>query len=179
MEEQNNLNPEKILKEVLELPYGASVADLGCGSMAFFTLAAARLVGDKGVVYACDVIKDILSAVEGKTKQAGLLNIKTVWTNLEIVGATKIGQPLDYVFLTTTLFQSKKHKEMLTEAYRLLKEGGRLLLIEWSVSSGPLGPSQEMRVKKEVIENLAASVGFKKIKEFSASNSHYGLIFEK
>ena len=62
MNEQNNLEPDKILKEVLELPYGASVADLGCGSMAFFTIAAAKLVGDKGVVYACDVIKEILVA---------------------------------------------------------------------------------------------------------------------
>ena len=68
---------------------------------------------------------------------------------------------------------------MLTEAHRLLKEGGRLLLVEWAASSGPLGPAPSMRVNKEEIENLAAAVGFKKIKEFPASSSHYGLIFEK
>src|SRR3989304_3425099 len=84
------LDAEHLLGEVLAIPYGASVADLGCGSMAFFTLQAAKLAGDKGRVYACDIVKEVLSSVEGKARQEGLLNIKTVWTNLETVGAAKI-----------------------------------------------------------------------------------------
>ena len=173
------LDPDHLLEDVLEISYGTRVADLGCGSMAFFTLQAAKLVGDKGQVYACDIQKEVLSSVESKARQEGLHNIKTVWTNLEIAGATKIDRPLDYVFLINTLFQSKAHQEMLKEAYRLTKEGGKLLLIDWKASSGPLGPAQDMKVNKELAEKLTIEAGFKKIKEFEAGQNHYGMIFEK
>jgi len=173
------LNPDYILKEIVEIPSGALVGDLGCGSMAFFTVAASKLVGDKGRVFACDVLKEVLSSVEAKIKQLGLYNVKTVWTNLEIVGATKIDQPLDYVFLTTTLFQSKNYLEMFKEAFRLLKPAGKLLVIEWKASSGPIGPAQDLRLPKEAVEQLAKETNFAKIKEFEASSSHYGYIFQK
>ena len=175
----NLLDAEHLLKDVLELPYGARVGDLGCGSMAFFTLQAAKLVGDKGEVYACDILKDVLSSVQSKAKQEGLYNIKTVWTNLEIVGATKVNEPLDYVFLVNTLFQSKAHQEMLKEAYRLLKDKGQLLLIEWKASAGPVGPANDMKIPPALAEQLAVEAGFVKLKEFEAGQSHYGLIFEK
>lgn len=173
------LNPGYILKEVLQIPSGSTVADLGCGSMGFFTLEAARLVGDKGQIFACDILKEVLSSVAGKARQAGLLNIKTIWTNLEIIGAAKIDRQVDYVILKNTLFQSKKQGEILAEAFRLLKSGGQLLFIEWQASSGPIGPAAELRVPQETAERLAKSVGFIKIKDFIAGNSHYGIIFEK
>lgn len=173
------LNAEYLLKDILELPYGSRVADLGCGSMAFFTLQAAKLVGDKGQVYACDILKDVLSAVASKARQEGLHNIKTVWTNLEIVGAAKIDPPVDFTLLVNTLFQSKAHQEMLKEAYRLTKAGGKLLLVDWKISSGPVGPANEMKVPHDLAEQMAAAIGFKKIKEFAAGQNHYGFIFEK
>jgi len=173
------LNPNYLLKEILGLPSGSTVADLGCGSMGFFTLEAAKLVGDKGQVFACDILKEVLSSVEGKARQEGLTNIKTVWTNLEIVGATKINRQVDYVILKNTLFQSKKQAEIFMEAFRLLKNDGKLLFIEWQMSSGPIGPAQEIRVPKETAEQLAAQAGFVKEKDFVAGNSHYGIIFDK
>lgn len=173
------LDPEFLLKDVLEIPFGSRVADLGCGSMGYFVLQSAKLVGDKGRVYACDILKDVLSAVSSKARQEGLINVKTVWTNLEIVGATKIDEPLDYALLVNTLFQATKHAEMLSEAYRLLKSEGKLMVVEWRASGGPLGPAQDLRVSKETVEDLARSAGFAKIKEFEAGPSHYGLIFQK
>ncbi|MCX6785231.1 MAG: methyltransferase domain-containing protein [Candidatus Komeilibacteria bacterium] len=173
------LNPGYILKEVLGLPSGSTVADLGCGSMGFFTLEAAKLAGDKGQVFACDILKEVLSSVEGKARQAGLTNIKTIWTNLEIVGAAKIDRQVDYVILKNTLFQAKKQAEVLAEAFRLLKNGGQLLFIEWQASSGPIGPAQELRVPQEKAEQLAQAAGFIKVKDFIAGNSHYGIIFAK
>ncbi|KKT07436.1 MAG: Methyltransferase type 11 [Parcubacteria group bacterium GW2011_GWA2_43_17] len=80
------LNPLTILRDHLKIAMDARVADLGCGSMGFFSLQAAALAGDKGQVYAVDILKEVLSSVEGRARQAGLYNIKTVWSNLEVVG---------------------------------------------------------------------------------------------
>ncbi len=173
------LDPQYLLKDVLEIPYGARVADLGVGSMAFFTLQSAKLVGEKGQVYALDILKEVLSSVESKAREEGLYNIKNIWTDLEVVGAAKISEPVDYALLVNTLFQAKKHLEILKEAYRLLKPEGILLVVEWKLSAGPLGPKAELRIPREKIEELAGIVGFSKVKEFEAGHSHYGVIFKK
>jgi ubiquinone/menaquinone biosynthesis C-methylase UbiE len=174
------LNPERILKDILEIAYNSRVASLGCGAMAFFTLAAAKLIGNKGQVYACDILKDVLSSVESKARQAGFYNIKTVWTNLEIVGATNISsESLDYAFLVNVLFQTQKHLEVLQEAHRLIKSNGKLLIIDWRPAGGPIGPAREMRLEQADIERMANEVGFKPAKTFEAGQYHYGLIFTK
>jgi len=173
------LDPANILQNILQIPDGATVADLGVGSMAFFTLQSAKLVGNKGVVYACDIMKDVLNSMESKAKMAGLNNIKSVWTNLEVYGATKIPVPVDYAVLVNTLFQTTKRQEVLREANRLLKPGGKLLIIEWRASSGPIGPDAKRRLAENEAESLATAAGFKKISNFIAGPSHYGLIFEK
>lgn len=174
------LNPEQLLKEILKIAYDAKVADFGCGSMAFFTLQAAKLVGDKGIVYAVDVLKDVLSSAESRSRQEGLYNIKTIWSNIEKVGVTKIPeQSLDYILLVNTLFQTKKHKEVLAEAKRLLKPGGKLMVVDWLTAGGPIGPTREMRIDAEQVKRLAMEVGYKTEKEFVAGKNHYGVIFVK
>lgn len=172
------LDAEHILKDILELPYGASVADLGTGSMAFFTLQSAKIVGDKGVVYGLDILKEVLSSVAAKAKQENLINIKTVWTNLEMVGAAKI--PLvDYALLVNTVFQGRDRQAMFNEAYRLTKPEGKMLLVEWKPTVGAVGPAAGVRIRPEDAEAMALNAGFIKIKDFEASENHYGIIFRK
>ncbi|HAH04556.1 TPA: hypothetical protein DCL28_03315 [Candidatus Komeilibacteria bacterium] len=174
------LNPLTILRDHLKIAMDARVADLGCGSMGFFSLQAAALAGDKGQVYAVDILKEVLSSVEGRARQAGLYNIKTVWSNLEVVGAAKIpAASLDYALLVNLLFQIKKRHEVFGEAHRLLKDGGRLLVVDWLPAGGAIGPATEMRIDPEEIKQLAAAAGYTLQSEFAAGASHYGLIFKK
>ncbi|MFW0838171.1 MAG: class I SAM-dependent methyltransferase [Candidatus Komeilibacteria bacterium] len=173
------LNPEHILKDILRLDFGSRVADLGCGSMAYFTLAAAHIVGKDGQVYAVDILKDVLSSVQSKAQLQRLDNIKTVWSNLEIYGATQVPTDLDYVFLVTTLFQNTQHLPVLKEAARVLKEGGKMLLVEWLPQNTAIGPALAKRLKPEQIKAYTQEAGFKLQQEFKAGSYHYGMIFEK
>ncbi len=55
-------------------------------------------------------------------KTQGLDNIRTVWTDLEIKGATKIQESsLDLAILNNVLFQSTNMPEMIKESIRLIK----------------------------------------------------------
>lgn len=173
------MDPIQILKDVVHLDYGSKVADLGCGAMAYFTLAAAKMVGNNGLVYAVDIQKEVLSAVESKAKLEDLPNIKTVWSNLEVVGATKVPEGMDYCFLVTTLFQNKNYLQMLKESVRLLDESGKLLVIEWLPQQTAIGPDVNERVSADIIKQHASSIGLKQEQEFSAGPYHYGLIFSK
>ncbi len=164
----------------LSIEEGMKIGDLGCGNLGYFSLPAAELVGDKGVVYAVDVLKNVLESVDSRARRRGLDNIKTVWSNLELVGATDIpSESLDFAFLINILFQAENHQAIFQEAYRLLKVGGRLLIIDWLRRSSPFGPEVSRRPKKEELKKIADYSGFKAVDEFEAGRYHYGLIFRK
>ncbi len=56
---------------------GKRVADIGAGS-GFFTVLAARRVGDKGMVYAEDINPDAIQYIDARVKKEDLHNVKTV-----------------------------------------------------------------------------------------------------
>ena len=174
------LNATQILKEILKISNGKIVADLGAGISAYFTIESAKLVGDQGQVYALDIVKDILAAIDSKAKMAGLYNIKTVWSNLEIVGAAKIeDNSLDFALLVNTLFQSKKQPAMIAEAIRLLKKGGKLLIIDWSDTAPAFAPPEELQVNKKIISDTTLQLDMQLEQEFRAGPYHFGMIFIK
>lgn len=173
------LNPQKILKKI-GISFGDKVADLGCGGAAFFTLTAARLVGQKGTVYAVDVLKPVLASVESKAFLNGQKNIKTIWTNLEIFKATPIpDNSLDFALLINVLFQTDKKIDLLKESIRLTKKGGKIVIIDWMPTDGPFGPPPKIRLKEDEVRQLASSLNLKELEYFQAGTYHYGFIFQK
>lgn len=173
------LNPTAIL-ERLGVEKGSNLADLGCGGAGHFIIPAAQVVGSDTVVYAVDILKSVLHNVASKARLDGINNIRTVWTNLEKPGATKINQEsLDFALLINILFQSTRHKEIITEAKRLMKPGAKLLVIDWLSVKMPFGPATENRVNPEDIKRICQSLSLKLIEEFKAGNYHFGLIFQK
>ena len=95
-------------------------------------------------------------------------------------GATKL-EPnvLDIALLVNTLYQSQKRTEVLRETVRLLKPGGKLVIVEWKNISLPFGPPLESRVEKENLKKAAPKLGLKLEEDFFAGSCHYGLIFTK
>jgi 2-polyprenyl-3-methyl-5-hydroxy-6-metoxy-1,4-benzoquinol methylase len=173
------LDAGKILKEILGLSLGNVIADFGAGG-GLFTITAARLVGEQGQVYAIDVIKNVLSEIDSKARLSGLYNIKTIWSNLEIVGAAKIPESsLDFIFIVNVLFQSKKQFEILSEASRLLKKGGQLLVIDWGDNRPSFAPQGDMKVDKNKVLECASQLDLNLLQEFKAGEYHFGLVFSK
>jgi len=173
------LDANKILQQILGISAGQVVADLGGGG-GMFALESARLAGEQGQVYVVDIMKNTLADIESQARMAGLHNIKTVWSNLEIVGAAKIKDAIaDFALLTNVLFQSKKHREILSEAYRLLKTGGLLLIIDWRDTKPGFTPPSELQVDPQNIINQAQQIGYNLIQDFQAGTYHFGLIFVK
>jgi predicted methyltransferase len=63
--------------DILGIVPGKSVADIGAGS-GFFTVLAARRVGDKGMVYAVDINPEAIHYIDARLKKEELHNVKTV-----------------------------------------------------------------------------------------------------
>jgi len=156
------------------------VAELGCGKFGFFVFPLARLVGRQGRVYAVDILKPTLDQIAREAKKENFPQICPIWSNLEIFKATKIEtNSLDGALLVNVLHQSEKKIEILRESIRLLKRGGKLLIIEWKDIDLPLGPSPERRVKLNSLKIAIPKIGLNIKEEFEAGPYHYGLILTK
>ncbi|MFH1867043.1 MAG: methyltransferase domain-containing protein [Patescibacteria group bacterium] len=174
------LNPPELLAKQLEVKFGHFVGDLGCGGAGYFTIPAARLAGSKGKVYAVDILKAALEGVKSKAKLENLLNIETVWSDLEKVGATKItADTLDSDLLINIMFQSRNNAALLDEAKRLLKVGGKMLVVDWKVEPTPFGPAVSERLAPEKVREFAKQFNLKEEKFFEAGPYHYGFVFVK
>ena len=170
------LNPKAIMEEA-GFSADMIVGDFGCGS-GYKTFAASEIVGRHGAVYAVDILKSPLEHIRSQASERGITNVKTVWSNLEILGATKIqDQSLDAGLLVNVLFMSTEHRGVLTEVRRMLKNGALLLIIEWKSIATPFGPPLSVRVPKNDIKNLLADMSFNRIKEFDPSGYHYALLY--
>ena len=65
------------------------VADLGAGT-GYYSLAAGKIVS-RGKVYAVELVKEYLSTIKNKVKEAHLSNVECLWGDVERIGGTKIG----------------------------------------------------------------------------------------
>lgn len=174
------LNADEILRNELGVVPGSIVADLGCGGAGYFVITAAKIVGGEGKVYAVDVQVSVLDNVKSRAEIEHITNIETIWSNVEVFGATKINNgALDYATLVNVLFQNANKLGMLKEAARMLKTGGKLLVIDWSEGRFNMGPRHAMKVSKDEVVKLAEQAGLRLEKSFAAGVWHYGLVFVK
>ena len=170
----------KHILEKAQIAEGMQVVDLGCGTLGHFVFPLAKIVGKNGKIYAVDILKIALDTIRRRIKLENFKNIETVWSDLEVFKATKIeSSGLDAAMLLNTLYLSHKRAEIIRESVRMLKQGGKLIIVEWQSANIPFGPPMTERVKKDSLIHGAGKLGLKLIDEFIAGQYHYGVIFEK
>ena len=169
------LNPEEILDQ-LELKADMVAAEFGCGSGGFAIPLAKRL--DEGLVYGLDIQDAPLSALKSRSLLENIVNIRIIRCNLEKPkGSTLTDSSLDLVLIPNVLFQAENKNAIISEAKRVLKKEGELVIIDW-LAKATQGPA-EGRVSPGEVKKIAKGLGFDLKKEFEAGKYHFGLIFIK
>lgn len=164
--------------DALGLEKGMHVADFGAGS-GFYAIIAARAVGDKGKVYAIDIQKDLLVRLKNQAAKEHVLNVEIIWGDLEKMGGTKLREfVVDRVLITNILFQIENKENVAKEALRILKPGGKVLLIDWRDSFGGLGPHQKDVLPAERAKEIFEAAGFVLERKVEAGDHHYGFLFK-
>lgn len=171
-------HPEKIIEQ-FQLGEGMHVADLGVGS-GVYTFAAARQVGEHGLVYACDLQKEFVQKVHKEALHAGLSNVRTLWVDLEEERGTTLADGAVHAAIVTNILFQIEHKErFLKEVFRIVRDGGKVLIVDWSDSHGGVGPHTAHVLKRHTAQALAEGAGFVFEKDVDAGSHHYGMIFRK
>jgi len=172
------INPDILIEQIGIVP-GISIAVFGCGT-GYFVFPLARKITQTGTIYALDILKQKLEAVESQAKLSGLSNIELKRVNLEGKnGSGLLDGSVDWVILVNMLFQNENKGKIISESKRVLKEGGKILLIEWNEHDSSIGPKAELRIPKEQMIKLARKNGLGILKDIEVSDFHYGLILTK
>ncbi len=155
---------------------GMRVVDIGAGS-GFYSIECAKKVGPSGRVFAVDVQKDLLERLRSVASSEGIHNIEVVWANAEKIGGTKLREAsADRIICSNVLFQIEKPDDFALEMKRVLKPGGKILVIDWSEVS-TMGPQNIFSSAKA--QTLFEKVGLILEQKFGAGDHHYGMIFKK
>jgi len=103
---------------------GQIVLDFGC-RVGHYTIPAAKVVGDEGIVYAVDKEQQALNELQEKAIRLNLKNIRT------INSSGRIQIDLESNFIDVVLFydvlhyhEKKEREKLYAEAYRVLKRDG-------------------------------------------------------
>jgi ubiquinone/menaquinone biosynthesis C-methylase UbiE len=128
--------PDHILQGVDGLR-GRAVLELGCGT-GFFTIPAARMIGDQGSLVAIDILPESVELVSEKVQAAKLNNVTVVKADALNTGLSANG--FDTILLFGVIPAPMiPLTPLLTEMHRLLKPEG--ILAVWPPVPGWLPQS--------------------------------------
>lgn len=171
------LSPREIVEQ-FGVQSTARVADFGSGA-GDFAIAIAQIIAPKGKVYAIDVMESAHQSLRSRSKIKGITNIELILANLECEsGSTLPEGSLDLVMIHNIMFQVSNKKNLIQEAYRVLKDSGSLALIEWDMTS-PIGPPKNLRLPERETVSLVQNTGFEVSYKVDAGKYHYSYVFNK
>lgn len=172
------LSPYRNLKEI-NVSGGMIVADFESGA-GYYTFSASDLVGSSGRVFSLGHKEDLLHKIKNEAKRGHIDNIEIIKANLEAEKGSGLKEGLvDLVIIANSLFSFDKKDQVAKEAFRILKKGGRVLVVEWVDSSAGLGPHRDHLIKEIDAKKIFEDSGFSFMNDINAGSHHYGFLLKK
>jgi SAM-dependent methyltransferase len=143
--------------DILGITAGKTVADVGAGS-GWFTVRAARRVGEGGIVYAVDINPESIRYVGDRVQKERLHNVKT------ILG--KADDPLlptsavDSVLLLKTYHEVAEPVALLKNLRASLRPGARVGIIDRN------GNGEDHGVSRDVVLHEATEAGYRLLEQY-------------
>ncbi|MFC1967016.1 class I SAM-dependent methyltransferase [Chloroflexota bacterium] len=164
------LRIDKLLSDLCEIKEGMTCVDLGSGT-GVFTFVMANHVGENGIVYVVDDSNEMLEYIRSKNPSDNMTLIH------RDVGDTRLKSEIaDICLLACILHEVNTLEKCINEAYRLLKQDGKIMVVEWKTELTPKGPPLEDRIAKDKTMRLFYQTGFEDYKYIDWSINYYAAI---
>jgi len=168
---------EKIF-QLLDLGPRAIFLDLACGRGPY-SLHAANLIGPSGMVHAIDLWEEGIALLKEDMRARAITNLTAT-----VADAGK-HLPLPDNSLDCCLLASVLHdfievgnaNAVLSEISRVLRQDGRLGVVEFKVQDGPPGPPKHIRLAPERVIGLLTPFGFHLDQQIEVGPHHYMQLF--
>jgi ubiquinone/menaquinone biosynthesis C-methylase UbiE len=172
-ERLKELRPYELLKDKGSVKPGMICIDLGSGT-GTFTFPLLLCVGDKGAVYAVDDSDEMQEYIRSKNPPPNL-----IFVHSDVLRTGLDDGIADFCLLASILHEVDQPTDLLAEAFRLLKPGGRILDLDWKAELDSPGPPQKRRLSRDRVERLLRQVGFNTLEYFDWSRNYYVVLADK
>ncbi len=155
--------------DILGISPGKSVADIGAGS-GWFTVRAAKRVGDTGTVYAVDINPEAIRYIDSRIQKESVRNVKTI---LGKPDNPLLPAPVDAVLMLKTYHEVAQPVALLRNLRSSLKPGAKVGVIDRN------GNGENHGVSREVVIREANQAGYQLLEEddFVKDGMDYFLVF--
>jgi ubiquinone/menaquinone biosynthesis C-methylase UbiE len=168
-------DPEHILS-TFSIPRVGRAVDIGAGT-GFYTRPLCRRLRPGGFIWACDVSGEVLQWLQGSLCAE----------DRQSIGLVRIGESalpfaantMDLVIMANVLHEFEHPDTMTQEACRILRAGGRVLVVDWKKEEAPFGPPYSHRVSLQDMEDLLEEAGFARIQPPHVLERHNALLAGK
>jgi ubiquinone/menaquinone biosynthesis C-methylase UbiE len=153
--------PDEVL-DALDLRAGQTVCDIGAGP-GYFTLRAAKRVGETGRVFAVDVEPRILDVLRTRIEKAAVRNVTPV---LALSGDPLLPpRTCDLILIIDTYHHLPDRAKYLARLTGALRPGGRIVNVDWHKHKTAVGPEMDHRVGRQEFLAEAAKAGLRVVGE--------------
>lgn len=173
------LDSNRVLSTI-ELKKGDTFLDAGCGD-GYISLAASKIVGDEGKVYAVDVWEESINAFKEKIESENIKNIEAAVADI----TRKIpvdDESIDILYMGNVLhgfIENNEVETVMKEIRRVLKQGGSFAVVEFKKEESTHGPPLHVRITSEDVEEAVKNYGFTVKKVEEVGTYHYAIILTK
>jgi ubiquinone/menaquinone biosynthesis C-methylase UbiE len=143
--------------DLLGITSGKTVADIGAGS-GWFTVRAARRVGEGGKVYAVDINPESIRYIDDRVQKEKLLNVKTILGKAD--NPLLPANAVDAVLLLKTYHEVAEPVALLRNLRAALRPGAKVGIIDRN------GNGEDHGVGREVVLREAAQAGYRLLNQY-------------
>ena len=141
-----------LLLPALKVKPGETVADIGAGT-GFYTRRLAKLVGEKGTVYAVDIQPEMIELLTNKMAELSIRNVRPILGTLRDPNLPRAA--VDLILMVDVYHEFDHPYEMAQSMSAALKPGGRMVFVEFrgedpKVPIKPVHKMTEAQVRKEM-----------------------------
>lgn len=157
--------------DVLGLGPGKDVADIGAGS-GWFTVRAAKRVGELGRVYAVDINPEAVRYISDRASKEKLENVKAILSTAD--DAKLPANSVDAVLILKTYHEVARPVVLMKNLRAALKPGAKVGVIDRN------GNGEDHGIQKDVVIREASDAGYRLLEQYDfvkADKMDYFLVF--
>ena len=164
--------PPDVLWDLAGPPEPGVLVDVGAGT-GFFAVPFAEKMGG-GKIYACDTVDTMIASMQESLPEAFkdcIIPVKSEETRIPLPDAQA-----DLVYMINLHHELEHPQALLMEARRLLRPGGRMLIVDWKPEQTPEGPPLSIRVPPEKVMEQMRTAGLFGVEQHDRLSWHYIVI---